>query len=80
MSLRSASRCLPESADVADVLLLALVEVAEHPLEQHLGEPDDGVQRRAQLVRHAGEELGLVLARDLELGAPPLELPDTGGR
>ena len=65
--------------DVADVLLLAVVEITEHPLEEHLGEPDDGVQRRAQLVGHAGEELRLVLARDLELDAPLLELPVEAG-
>ena len=47
----------PGVADVADVLLLAVVELAEHPLEQHVGEADHGVQRRAQLVRHAGQEL-----------------------
>ena len=37
--------------------------------DHHLGEPDDGVERRAQLVAHAGEELGLVLARFGELTA-----------
>src|SRR5262249_62372029 len=29
----------------------------------HVGEPDDGVERRAQLVAHAGEKLRFVLAR-----------------
>jgi hypothetical protein len=33
--------------------------VADH----HLGEPDDGVERRAQLVAHAGKKLGFVFAR-----------------
>ena len=33
--------------------------IADH----HLGQADDGVERRAQLVAHIGEELGLVLAR-----------------
>ena len=55
---------------------------AEHPIErldvllqrlgilpQHLGDADDGVERRAQLVAHAGEELRLVLAGDFELSA-----------
>ena len=76
ISLSSSSRCLPGAADVAQVLLLALVEVAEHALEQHLGEADDGVERRPQLVRHAGQELGLVPARDLELGALALQLAE----
>ena len=30
--------------------------------DHHLGEPDDGIERRAQLVAHIGEELRLVLA------------------
>ena len=37
--------------------------------DHHLGEPDDGIERRAQLVAHAGEELRLVLARQFELAA-----------
>ena len=64
------------AADVAQVLLLALVELAEHPLEQDVGEPDHRVQRRAQLVRHAGQELGLVPAGDLELVGLDLELTE----
>ncbi len=36
--------------DVVQVIRLLLVDLAEHPLGQHLGEADDGVQRRAQLV------------------------------
>ena len=40
----------------------------------HLGEADDGVERRAQLVAHVGEELRLVLARHLELAALFLHL------
>ena len=51
---------LPGVADVADVLLLALVEVPEHALQQHVAEADHGVQRRPQLVRHRGQELRLV--------------------
>ena len=53
---------------------------AEHPIErldvlfhrlgvlpQHLGDADDGVERGTQFVAHAGEELRLVLTRDLKL-------------
>ena len=36
-------------------------------LPQHLGDADDRVERRAQLVAHAGEELRLVLTGDFEL-------------
>src|SRR5262249_25878791 len=35
--------------------------------DQHIGEPDDGVEWRAQLVAHAGGKLRLMLARDLKL-------------
>ena len=38
-------------------------------LAQHLAHPDDGVERRAQLVAHVGEELRLVLARLCKLPA-----------
>ena len=69
----------PRTEDVAQVVLLPLVELAEHPLEQHLGEADDRVERCAQFVRHAREELGLVPTRLGQLGALHLELPvDTG--
>ena len=54
-------------ADVAEVVLLPFVQVAEHPLQQDLGEPDHRVQRGAQLVRHARQELRLVLAGDGQL-------------
>jgi hypothetical protein len=41
--------------------------------DHHLGQADDGVERRAQLVAHAGEELRLVLARLFELTALVLD-------
>ena len=59
-----------------EVLFLLLVELAEHPLRQHLGEADDRVQRRPQLVGHVGQELGLVLAGDFELAALLLDLQE----
>ena len=62
--------------DVLQVVVLLFVQVAEQALEQHLGEADDRVERRAQLVRHVGEELGLVLVRDLELPALVLDLAE----
>ena len=70
---------LARAVDVAEVLLLPLVDVAEHPLEQHLGEPEHRVQRRPQLVGHAGQELRLVPAGQLELDALLLELPEELG-
>src|SRR5262249_425432 len=42
---------------------------ARRGAEHHLGQPDDGVERRAQLVAHARKELRLVLARLLQLPA-----------
>ena len=47
----------------AQRLLRLLGAEARRVGDHHLGEPDDGVERRAQLVAHAGEELRLVLAR-----------------
>ena len=44
--------------------------------DHHLGQPDDGVERRAQLVAHAGDELRLVLARHCELAALVLDLAE----
>src|SRR5262249_35919645 len=41
--------------------------------DHHLRQADDGVERRAQLVAHAGEELRLVLACQLELTALVLD-------
>ena len=51
---------LAARADVAAILLVLLrAERAEDAALHHLGEADDGVERRAQLVAHVGEELGL---------------------
>jgi hypothetical protein len=66
-------------AYVADVCLLSLVELTEHLLEQHVGEPDHRVERRTQLVGHARQELGLVAARHLELPRLLLELAEQAG-
>ena len=53
---------------------LAFVQLPEHLLVQHFGEADDRVQRCPQLVRHVGEKLRLVLARELQLAVDPLQL------
>jgi hypothetical protein len=70
---------LPGGINVLQVLVLLIVECAEHPLEQHLGEADDRVERRPQLVGHVGEELGLVAAGGLQLAALVLEFPEQPG-
>ena len=56
--------------DAAAVLQLALIELAEVLVLQDLGEADDGVQGRAQLVGDVGDELGFQPVRRLHrLGA-----------
>src|SRR5687767_7025350 len=65
--------------NVLEVFGLLLRHAAEHALQEDVREPDDGVERRAELVRHAGEELGFVLARHLELPALDLELSEESG-
>ena len=40
----------------------------------HVGQSDDGIERRAQLMAHAGEELRFVLAGLLQLPALVLDL------
>src|SRR5262245_53929811 len=42
----------------------------------HVSEPDNGIERRAQLMAHAGDELRLVLARQLQLAALVLDLAE----
>jgi len=44
--------------------------------DHHLGQAEDGIERRAQLVAHAGHELRLVLAGLLELAALVLDLAE----
>ena len=64
----------PAVEDILEILLLLGVEVAEEAFEEYLGEADDGVERRAELVRHAGQELGLVAVGGLELLVEPPQL------
>ena len=66
----------PRVQDVGEILRLLVVDLAEHLLGQDFREADDGVERRAQLVRHVGQELALVLARHLELPALVLDLAE----
>ena len=60
MSLITSSKIGATRIDVARIFLIFRVtERAEQRLLHDLGEADDGVQRRAQLVADIGEELGL---------------------
>jgi hypothetical protein len=67
---------LARREDVPEILRLLLVGVAEHPLQQDVREADDRVERRPELVGHAGEELRLVLACHFQLMALDLELAE----
>ncbi len=62
--------------DVVGVLGLFLVKLAEQSLAQDFGEADDGVERRAQLVRHVGEEFRFVPVGGLDLPALILDLAE----
>src|SRR5581483_6035894 len=57
----------PRSEHVLHVAELLLVQVAGELQLEQLGEADDRVQRRSQLVRHMREKLRLVPADGLEL-------------
>ena len=59
--------------DVPGELDLLGGEVAAGVVGQLLAEDEDGVERRAQLVRHVGQELGLVLGGQRQLGGLLLE-------
>ena len=48
-------------------LLLLGRQVALGVVREHLGEDQQAVERRPQLVRHVGQELGLVLRGQREL-------------
>ena len=65
--------------DVVGVLGLFLVQLAKESFLQHFGEADDGVERRAQLMGHVGEELGLVPVGGFDLPALILDLAEQPG-
>ena len=64
---------LAAAQDVAGEVALLVAHRADEPVAQDLREADDRVERRAQLVRHVGEELRLHPARVLELRVLLLE-------
>src|SRR5207248_9855517 len=63
---------VPDELDVVGEQLLRL-------LQQELGEADHGVERRAQLVRHVGEEFGLQIVGATDLDVLLLQLALLGG-
>ena len=58
---------LPILGNDVDVLTLVSAQDSAVTLEQQLREAQDRVERRAQLVTHVGQELGLVLVGALQL-------------
>ena len=60
--------------NVRHVVPLILIEVPRAGVEQQLGEPDDRVQRGAQLVRHVREELAFQGVGPLQLEVGLLKL------
>ena len=65
--------------NVVGVLGLFLVQLAEQSLTQDFREADDGIERRAQLMRHVGEELRLVPVGGFDLPALVLDLTEQPG-
>src|SRR5215831_6971327 len=71
-----AKKVSPSAVHALQRLLRLFRAEARRIGDQHIGEPDDGIERRAQLVAHAGYELRLVLARYLQLAAFVLDLAE----
>ena len=65
---------VPRGGDVVEVLRLLRIHGPDHLVAQHLGEADDRVERRPELVGHVRQELRLVPARRLELGVETPQL------
>ena len=63
------------AVDAAGELDLLVGEVAVRVVGQELGQDEQAVQRRAQLVAHVGQELGLVPGADRQLLGPLLQRP-----
>ncbi len=77
MSLISISRSLPDEWMVLANSICLPVRLPSGFLRQLVGEDQQAVERRAQLVRHVGQEFGLVLARSGPAAWP--SLPGPGG-
>src|SRR5262249_32014334 len=71
---RSSTKEMSPSAVHALQRLLRLFRAEPRSVrDHHSGQPDDGIERRAQLVAHAGDELRLVLGRPCELATLVLD-------
>src|SRR5262249_25296070 len=67
--LMSPSRWVPARFTRCQWLLRLFCAEARRVFDHHLGQADDGIERRAQLVAHARDKLRLVLAGHFELAA-----------
>ena len=67
---------LSRRMDVAHIVGLLLIQLAEHLLLEYFGKADDRIEWRAQLMAHVREELGLVLAGNFQLAALLLNLTE----
>ena len=74
MSLISPSRCLPAPWIFSRSAIAGLVAAVGRVFDQDFAVADDGVERRAQLVAHVGEERRLGARRRLGLGPARLGL------
>src|SRR6516162_2483589 len=72
-SLMRPSRWVPAGVHPAQRFQRLFRAEARRVGDHHLRQADNGVERRAQLVAHAGEELRLVLARQLQLAVLVLD-------
>ena len=62
--VEQAHQVLAGGVDIAQILAIALrSDGTEAFFQHHLRKPDDGVERRANLVAHTGQEVGLVRVR-----------------
>ena len=75
MSFRSLSRSPPEERMTLAYSTWRVGQVAVGVVLELLGQHQQAVERRAQLVRHVGDELRLVPRRDRELGGLLLDEP-----
>src|SRR5262249_12357319 len=73
MSLMSPSKCLPLASRRFEYAKHLLGWLAVSAVRHQFGVAQDGVERRAQLMAHIGEELRLVLARFFKLAALVLD-------
>src|SRR6516165_9183873 len=71
-----AKEVCPSAVHALQWLLRLFCSKPRRVFDHHLGQPDDGVERSAQLVAHAGDELRLVFARQLELAAFVFDLAE----